>query len=143
MVPGEVLPGSDPAGGNVPGVVVVPVCGAALYAIMTRDTSDAVGPLPEVEQWSAIFVTLLTWNEFVPAAVEVLFPVPMLPAVPVRLLVAPAWSLGLLAPVAELEAELPFGEAFAEALAPPIGCPVISTCSPTCVRRASVLPVSV
>ncbi len=74
---------------------------------------------------------------------EVLFPAPILPAVPVRLLVAPAWSLGLLAPVAELEAELPFGEAFAEALAPPIGCPVISTCSPTCVRRASVLPVSV
>src|SRR5947208_163397 len=83
----------------------------------TRDPSDAVGPLPEVEQWSAIFVTLLTWNEFVPAAVEVLFPAPMLPAVPVRLLVAPAWSLGLLAPVAELEAEVPLGEVFAEALA--------------------------
>ena len=121
------------------GDVVVPVCGAALYAIRTRDPSDAVGPLPEVEQWSAIFVTLLTWNEFV----EVLFPAPMLPAVPVRLLVAPAWSLGLLAPVAELEAEVPLGEVFADALAPPIGCPVISTCSPTCVRRASVFPVSV
>ena len=125
------------------GDVVVPVCGAALYAIRTRDPSDAVGPLPEVEQWSAIFVTSLTRNEFVPAAVEVLFPAPMLPAVPVRLLVAPAWSLGLLAPVAELEAEVPFGEVFAEALAPAIGCPVISTCSPTCVRRASVFPVSV
>src|SRR5207244_11759416 len=115
----------------------------SLRSIDARDPIDAVGTRPEVEQWSAIFVTLLTWNEFVPPAVEVLFPVPMLPAVPVRLLVAPAWSLGLLAPVAELEAEVPLGEVFAEALAPPFVCAVISTCSPTCVRRASVLPVSV
>lgn len=84
-VEGVVCPG-DVAVGDV----VVPVCGAALYAIRTVGPSDAVGPLPDVEQWSAIFVTLLTWNEFVPAALELLFPAPMLPAVPVRLLVAPA-----------------------------------------------------
>src|SRR5438093_13767681 len=93
------------------GDVVVPVCGAALYAIRTRrDPSDAVGPLPEVEQWSAIVVTSLTWNEFVPAAVEVLVPVPMLPAVPVRVPVAPAWSLALLAPVAGPGADGAFGK---------------------------------
>jgi len=54
-VEGVVCPG-DVAVGDV----VVPVCGAALYAIRTLDPSDAVGPLPEVEQCSAIFVTLLT-----------------------------------------------------------------------------------
>jgi len=54
-VEGVVCPG-DIAVGDV----VVPVCGAALYAIRTLDPSDAVGPLPEVEQCSAIFVTLVT-----------------------------------------------------------------------------------
>src|SRR5947208_17103201 len=101
-VEGVVCPG-DIAVGDV----VVPVWGAALYAIRTRDPSDAGGPLPEVEQWSAIFVTSLTRNEFVPAGVEVLFPAPMLPAGPVRLLVASGWSLGLVAPVAGAAAEVP------------------------------------
>jgi len=45
--------------------------------------------------------------------------------------------------VTELEAEVPFAELFAEAFMPPIGCPVISTCSPTWVRSASVLPINV
>jgi hypothetical protein len=101
-------------------------------------------------------VTLLTWNELAPTEVEalfpaamlpVLFPAPMLPAVPVRLLVAPAWSLGLvpvveeLEPMLELFAAAPLAELLAEALIPPIGGPVISTCSPMCVRRESRLPV--
>jgi hypothetical protein len=79
----------------------------------------------------------------------VLFPEPILPAVPVRLLVAPAWSLGLAlvaeleAPMFELLAEPPVAELLAAAVIPPIGCPVISTCSPTWVRRESRLPVRV
>ena len=111
-----------------------PVCGIIRAATSYVPRTAAVGPGFEpllVPQWSAIFVTLLTWNELLAAAWEPVAPapLPMLPAFPVCVLDAPD-AEGF---------EFPMDDppvALAEAEAPPlpIACPVSSTCCPTWVR---------
>src|SRR5262249_18307377 len=129
----EVIPGlaAAPAEPDPVEPAPAPVCGAISAAISYLPAMEAVGPefpLLRLPQWSAILVTLLTWNELV--AVVCAFPAPgpvlMLPASPV---------------CAPVDPDVPEVRAFNSPMkqwlegvgvgdAPPLpsACPVTSTC---------------
>jgi hypothetical protein len=129
----EVIPGlaAAPAEPDPVEPAPAPVCGAISAAISYLPAMEAVGPgfpVLLLPQWSAILVTLLTWNELV--AVVCAFPAPgpvlMLPALPVCALVDPdvLEADALESPIDELLEEVEVGEV------PPLpsACPVTSTC---------------